>query len=73
MRTQRLEATIEARACLQHLPCRGLVRDPQGVEQPELEPIEPAFLGELVIKRFMRDAACGTPKPRKAPAIGPLL
>ena len=73
MRLQRLEAGGDADAVLQTLAGRRGVAGAQRVAQAELQPVDAEPVGQLVISASCAIAACGTPKPRKAPAGGPLV
>ena len=48
----------------------GGVAVAEGVQQAELQAVDAGGVGEAVDQRSVAIAACGTPKPRKAPETG---
>ncbi len=60
--------------CASVCPVTVAVADAQRIAQPELQPVHAELVGQLVDKALpAMMVACGTPKPRKAPEIGPLV
>ena len=71
VRAQRLEAVADADGAASALAGGGGVAVAEGVRSAELQPVEAGGVGEAGRPgASVAMAACGTPKPRKAPATG---